>query len=208
MNIPLQFLPLGKQGSDEEPLDWARNLWHVNFMGIRTIQFHVDFLVWERVLEQLNPQRIIELGSGNGGFTLYLHMQAIQRGALFTSFDHVVPFTVDLPLGKLLGTYARCIAGDLWDGPQRTSLVVSQLIEESDRSDPRPVILFCDNGNKPLEFRTFAPQLHPGDVIAVHDWDNEFSPLDITDDLKEITEPYMWSEVEAMGSLTRFWRRK
>ena len=35
--------------------------------------------------------------------------------------------------------------------------------------------IFCDGGDKPQEFNTYAPMLKVGDCIAVHDWGQEIS---------------------------------
>lgn len=47
------------------------------------------------------------------------------------------------------------------------------------------IILFCDNGNKPLEFKTFVPHLDVGSIVAVHDWGTEFHEKDIDYSLVE-----------------------
>jgi hypothetical protein len=42
-----------------------------------------------------------------------------------------------------------------------------------------PMMLWCDNGNKPLEVEIYSPHLQKGDVLAVHDWGKEIFPKDI-----------------------------
>ncbi len=45
---------------------------------------------------------------------------------------------------------------------------------------PFPVLMFCDNGEKPKEVALYGPLLRPGDVLAVHDWYEEHDPADQT----------------------------
>lgn len=187
----------GRQGGAEEPLDWARNLWHTSFMGVQTIQFHVDMLVWERVLNARRDLRsIIELGSGAGGLSLFLALQAYQREMRFATFDKWQTDAAQTRLGKLLDMLPNCYAGDLFAGGAQGA--INEL--------PHPMILLCDNGEKPREFRTFAPLLQTNDLIAVHDFGNEYTLLDVKP-VEGIVQPFFWQECEAMGSLTRFWRR-
>jgi hypothetical protein len=60
---------------------------------------------------------------------------------------------------------------DVW----RQSDEVRELIAAA----PRPFVLYCDNGSKPLEVGTFAPALRPGDFLAVHDLGTEVFTRDI-----------------------------
>ena len=46
---------------------------------------------------------------------------------------------------------------------------------------PGITVLFCDGGNKVREFKTFAPHLKKGDIIAVHDWMTEIFPENTQD---------------------------
>ena len=60
-----------------------------------------------------------------------------------------------------------------------------------------PVLLLCDNGNKPYEIVTYSPHLVPGDLVAVHDWGTEISESSIPEHFHMIHLP--WSV-----SMTRF----
>ena len=67
---------------------------------------------------------------------------------------------------------------DLWDHAEEVRDLISQA--------PRPFVLFCDDGNKPLEVATFAPALRTGDVLAVHDLGTEIFEHDIPADFAEV----------------------
>jgi len=65
---------------------------------------------------------------------------------------------------------------------------------------PHPLVLFCDNGDKPRECRSFAPLLAVGDYLAIHDGGSE-----ITEDQLDPRLPMvMKSECQMVGSFTRF----
>jgi hypothetical protein len=53
-----------------------------------------------------------------------------------------------------------------------------------------PTVLFCDNGDKPLEVNLFAPSLQPGDLVVVHDWNTEIAASDIPETLQPIHEEW------------------
>ena len=67
---------------------------------------------------------------------------------------------------------------------------------------PKPTVLFCDNGNKPLEWNRYVPMLEVGDFAAVHDWGSEFGPQN----LDPRPDPFLKEEAEAIGSITRFFQ--
>ena len=156
------------------------------FMGVQCSQYAVDFVLWERLLNH-NPDvdRIIELGTLWGGFSLFLFLQALQRNMTFITFDdgsYAVtqcktdgPLAVDTPLGQRLDLTDHCVHGNVFDDCYE--IVTSYL------QGPGRCVLFCDDGNKPKEFATFAPLAKPGDIIVVHDWGTEILEQHIDYDL-------------------------
>lgn len=195
-----EYLANGKQGPTEPPLDWARNLWNTRFLGVPAIQFHIELLVYERLFATAPLQGIVELGAAAGGLSLYFLLQSFQRDLLFATFDRDPIGACDTPLGRKLNLSQHTFIGDLWGD---TGAEVIRLLT----GEFHPLLLLCDNGNKPREFQTFVPYLRAGDIVGVHDWGNEFADGDIPASMRRMIEPYFWSECEDMGSLTRFWRR-
>lgn len=186
-------------------MDRCRYLWDTWFLGRQAVQYWSDFLVWEQFLTcqtEIEIRRVIELGSGNGAFSLFLLLQCVQRGMAFDTFDLTVTAAADTPVGRLLGLAKCCWAGDLW---LDDCAAVKHVLANSEH----PLLLFCDNGDKPREFRTFVPLLRPGDLIAVHDWGVEFSDasIDATPGLRNLVQEIFVAESTAIGTLTRFYRR-
>jgi hypothetical protein len=67
------------------------------------------------------------------------------------------------------------LEADIFD--QRTVGWVDTWIHISDG----PALIYCDNGDKPKELEWYAPTLRKGDVIAAHDFGNEYSESELPD---------------------------
>jgi hypothetical protein len=137
------------------------------FLGVNCSQSWADFQLWENLLTAHPELRsIVELGTGEAGFSRFLHIQAEARGLEFATFDRVRMDRHRQPGFRKL---------DIFDKP---GAVVSSFVH--------PVVLFCDNGDKPREVATFAPHLQPGDLLVVHDYGTEFWPRHIPDCMKRV----------------------
>jgi hypothetical protein len=130
--------------------------------------------VISRILEA-NPQvrSIIELGTGHGALTLYLRLWAARLGIEIHSFD-VNNFVKDDGAEQMF--YRLGIHRHIMDIMGAEAM---QLIKEI--IDDKPCYLVCDNGNKPLEFATYAPLLPSRSIISAHDWGpaGEIRPEDV-----------------------------
>lgn len=159
------------------PLDLAESLLRLptvidgtTFCGAAMAQVWGDLLLWERVFNAHPELRcLIELGTGGGGFSHFLQAQCLARGMSFATFDWAVP--------------PSTVPG--WHKAD-----VLQDIEKVVRHFRHPMLLSCDNGNKPLEVATYLPHLVPGDLVAVHDWGTEIYSKDIPDVLVPIHDDW------------------
>lgn len=155
-------------------------------------QIAEDLPVWEQVLHYCRPKHVIELGTGNGAFSMWVLLHCIQSGARFTTFDirkmnRVTKLAHQI---NLLNHFVQC---DVLKNPIP---VKTTIIDTKGKA-----LLFCDNGDKLLEVRLYAPVLRPGDILAVHDWGSEVGLADIPDDFMPL--PY-----EAEGGVTRFFEKR
>lgn len=183
------------------PKQWFYSQRNSSFLGVRMLQRWVDLVVWEKLLNvHMELRAIVELGTGRGSFSTFLLLQAMQRGLKFWTYDNRKLEEMETtPVAQRLDLARYFRLGDIFDS--RSSLV--EVI--SHRPALHPLILFCDNGDKPREFRTFVPHLWKGDLVGVHDWTEEFCPVDVKP-VRDWIEPVFFGECEEMGSITRFWR--
>lgn len=168
------------------------------FMGIKTTQYWADLALWEKFLNRHSDiMSIIELGTEKAGLSLFLSLQARQRGIEFRTFDHKDTDNLDTPLAKLIGLRDAFSLGNLF------GVAGTRLIELLKTELSHPILLFCDDGDKAREFKEFVPYLRIGDYVGVHDWGKEIFEADVTIFGKAVKHLY-WDEWELVGSLTRF----
>lgn len=179
---------------------------HPTFLGVRMGQWWQDLQIWEWFLnEHPGIGEIIEIGTWEGGFATYLNLQCLARGMRFRSFD-IQPFWCgmrnNLFLWSLLGS--RVEIGNAWYDAGKQ---IRKCFETENRA---PILLFCDGGNKPKEFKLFAPSLRNGDFLAVHDWcvkpdAGEFHPSDVDEALVET----VYKDIcDRHDSHTRFFQKR
>lgn len=157
------------------------------FAGQEIAQRWSDLFIFERTFQEFKPDLIIELGTYLGALTHFFSL-------------HSKVWTID-NLNREIKKYDNVTytVGDVFSEWEEG--VIRLLIESHER-----VVLFCDNGNKIKEFNKFAKYLKPGDIIFVHDWDNEIKMLDIYKTvLDEKLEPYLHKLSTKYNSLLRGW---
>jgi cephalosporin hydroxylase len=137
--------------------------------GIPMSQNRIAVPTWSYAIDRYKPRRIIDLGTNNGGFAVFLGIHAWRIGAVVHSFDLCqAPSTELLPLTNVLPIhFHRANHREVAD------TFIRVLIETQGVS-----YVLCDGGSKVWEFNTFSDMLKPGDVIGVHDYHvkDEFWP--------------------------------
>lgn len=171
-----------------------------SFMGLKMAQYWADLALWEYFLaEHTEIGTIVELGTGAGGMSAFFLGSSIERGFDFWTFDKI-PYRFS-PLLRALGMKDHFTAGDIFGG---IHLEVVNYIKEAEN---RPLLLFCDNGNKTREVEVFTSHLQPGDYLVVHDYGVEFKAEDI-EPVAHLVESYYEEECRShIPCITRFWRR-
>ena len=156
----------------------------MSFGGVPAAQCVQDYYLWEWILND-NPQLrgIVELGTWEGGFSLYLAAQAGCRGLSFRTYDVTAP--------------AREIPGFVQlDIFHKADEIGEYLRREG------PVALLCDGGNKARELKTFSRYVTPEGIMVVHDWGTEIQPEEVPDGLTMAYE----DTFERYGSMSRVFR--
>jgi cephalosporin hydroxylase len=166
---------------------------HLNssFAGVELSQSWNDLALWEEFFNRANISSVIELGTFRGGMTMFFALQGNARGFSVTSIDN---HNHGAPVEQLTQLGATLITMDLLSGssvvPMRELIALL----------PKPLVLFCDHGDKPREWGMYVPLLSPGDFAAVHDWGTEFREHNLIPS----PEPFMQAECESISSMTRF----
>jgi len=135
-------------------------------------QSFISFGVYEQAIGAApRPLRwICELGTGNGITTLFLALHAFYQDIPFVTFDkHALYGQQTRRLLK--ACHARVIHEDCFSARGRE--LFAALVPSA------PGLLFCDNGDKRKEIRTFIPMIGPHSIVVVHDWGNEIGESDI-----------------------------
>jgi len=133
----------------------------IKVMGLSMQQQPGIIDAFNRLLKRTRPARIIELGTGAGGLTVFLGLYSYVTNCTVYSCDVKLP--KDYRLVELLNTFGVALAaGDVFSDLRRE--IIGGL-QHSGMS-----LLLCDNGDKQTEFKTFAPHLKPGDIIMAHDY--------------------------------------
>lgn len=129
------------------------------FAGYEMAQTWEDLQLYERVFnDRPDLKCVIELGTGQGGLSQFFRMQAEVRQFAFYTFDYMEG--------------SKPVPGWIQMDVLQNSVEVQKYFQH-------PMLLLCDNGDKPREVRTYAPLMKVGDLVAVHDWDDEIYQSDI-----------------------------
>lgn len=119
-------------------------------------------------IERYGVKLFIELGVLEGGLTSVL-LPGVRVGL----FDYVGVELNQAYVNKRIANEASIIYGDCF-----SDLVKAQIGEIIHNAEG-PVLLFCDNGDKPREILEYSPMLRSGDFIAVHDYGTEVQQSDL-----------------------------
>jgi hypothetical protein len=185
-----------KQGAMSDP--W-HDIFDTTFFGVRAIQHWSDVVLWETFFnEHPDIKTVVELGSGGHGLSIIFALHGITRGFQLHMFDRKRYKSLDWPLPSLLGLEETSHAIDLFS--EQGEKKVADLLQTS----LHPLLLFCDNGDKPREFAAFVPHLQAGDYVGVHDWGLEFFMKDTLEGSISL-EPWRFDMADQMGGSTRIW---
>jgi len=159
------------------------------FEGFIAEQSEPGINVIEKILkENTDILRVIELGTGHGGMSLFLGSFICDRAGRVLTIDRV----------RLMdGGY------DLWiQSAQKynVSFLQKDVFEPDTVKDVSNFIaghralIFCDNGEKKREVAVYAEILKKGDLLLAHDYNGEFYLQDLPERTLAILEPYRQEE--------------
>jgi len=137
--------------------------------------------------ENRDIKRVVELGTGTGGLTLFFGANMLQRNGKVLSFD-IEPTQsrqAQRDFEKLN------IVFEHRDVFEEESIKIAKKFIEDERA-----LIFCDNGRKTKEFHTYAKILKKNDLIMAHDWRIEITPRYLDKQILSMLEPYLQEEFD------------
>ena len=162
---------------------------NTTFGGVPLGQNWSALFALEKILKEYAPDIIIELGTADGGSTNFLRLFAYVH-----TYDKVPRASDKKPNVdyKLKDVFEK-----------DTIKEINDIINRHDK-----IFLFCDNGNKPLEFATYAPLLKKGDLIFVHDYGTEIREENIKPIVKKYKLiPHEKELCDGLYTLLQGWKR-
>lgn len=161
-----------------------------SFLGITSQQQFADLIAWEIFFQRATHfNSMTELGTGRGGMSLYFLLMSHQRHFDFWTYDIEDNAVENTRLAKLVEFQVHFKKMDIFN---ISSSITSKFVH--------PMILYCDNGDKPKEVREYYPYLFKNDCLAVHDYGIEISGEDIPYGFM----PFLTEECQELNSITRF----
>lgn len=121
--------------------------------------------IFSTLLKNITPERVIEVGTGHGGLTMFIKDQ-LPNGKEIYSFD-IVETNIHNPLKEngVILNYVNIFKDDVQDwNCYELKNEWEHLFNKS------PKIVICDGGHKKGEFNGLAKYLLKGDIIMLHDY--------------------------------------
>lgn len=128
-------------------------------------QHHDAFETMENFIKEVQPEKILEVGTAQGGLTAFMYSVAkeINPNIEFISLDIYNPAWYDI----LRADGINIISENVFDW---TNFDITNETVKSFISDTKKKIIFCDGGDKIREFKLLSKYLNPGDFILAHDY--------------------------------------
>lgn len=135
------------------------------FMGVPMSQHPWTVPTFDLFFKRLEAEnqrvsRIVELGTGSGGLTIWLGLYALFNEIKMVSYDVTDNREFPPVFDRLQIDY------------RLRSILLPEVQEEIQKeiSSPGITLLLCDNGDKVAEVLTFGPYLKVGDFLFAHDY--------------------------------------
>ena len=124
--------------------------------GFRIQQHPECKTYFQNYLLDINPSRILELGTANGGLT---HILRSLTDIPILTIDKEINFNWDR-----VNNYADILTGDFYDSLFQHKHILPYI------NQPGTTLVLCDGYEKVKQYNVFVKFIKPNDVIAVHDY--------------------------------------
>jgi cephalosporin hydroxylase len=156
-----------KRGKVRNRLVMTNLTGYIDYQGYAAMQHVAAIDVFRRFIARVRPQRILEIGTAQGGFALALRHLLDEAGlseAVIKSLDiNRLPWFETLEQSNL-----ELITEDVFN-PAYSALKKPDLIIPFIR-EPGVTVVLCDGGYKIGEFNLLARYIKEGDYILAHDY--------------------------------------
>lgn len=142
------------------------------YKGIGLQQREEAMSVFSLLIKKLAPKRVIEIGTGAGGLTMFIKDNLPQEVDVY-SFEILEIGTHAL----LKDNNIKIFYENIFDNPTDWTKYTLKKEWES-IFDISPKLVLVDGGNKKAEFNGIAKFLNPGDVIMLHDYSTDKNSFD------------------------------
>jgi 23S rRNA U2552 (ribose-2'-O)-methylase RlmE/FtsJ len=156
-----------------------------------TLQQHNNYSnIFTDFLKEIKPSSILEIGTGAGGFTLFLRNTLNEIGlenCKIQSFDINPMNHIHIEINNMENI--EILKDNIFSSDNNYTLINPHLIESFIKNQGTTLVL-CDGGNKVKEFNQIAKLIKPGDYIMAHDY---------VDNIENFTDNYLdkiWNWVE------------
>lgn len=144
-----------------EGYEW-NGVGHFNYGGQYMMQNHKIFPLFKEFFTHNKFQTIVEIGTANGGFTIFLADSTKEDQTKIYSYDiHEIGEHLKGEQYKTCGVNFRIANAHARD----TEKEIANLIKYGGKT-----AVFCDGGDKIKEVNIFARHLKSGDFILAHDY--------------------------------------
>lgn len=148
------------------------NIVHLSYRGLATEQNPNIIFSFDKLISQIKPSRIIEIGTFAGGLTFILRTildNNYLNEAIVITYDVNKPIYLSFLIKNMYNIISktknlfshdyRNFSGD------KEKLEIINFIQQSGTT-----LLLCDGGCKKCEFNLLSPYLKTGDIIMAHDY--------------------------------------
>lgn len=142
----------------------AENQGLSTYNGLAAQQNNYAYEAFYNFLQQYSPARILEIGTGLGGFTKFLRKVSNDYNLDIDIRTYDIHKRGDIPSFAALNI--ECRIENVFDTDYTTC---SQDIVDYIQGEGKTLVL-CDGGNKIKEFNLLSDYLKVGDIIMAHDY--------------------------------------
>lgn len=150
----------------------SSNIAHLSYKGLATEQHPNIIYPFDKLIAEIRPSRILEIGTFAGGLTLILRTILDNnelQNSIITTYDvntptYLLPLIESIPnvisiTKNLFSSDYQTFCGELEESE------IARLIKDSGTT-----LLLCDGGCKKCEFNILSKYLKSGDIIMAHDY--------------------------------------